>query len=105
MIAKITANTTGLIRALAYPKFKLSVDEQRELLADYVPFRETVRISATPPKTPECRDPYDVPFLQLAVVGKADILVTGDRDLLALEGRFACPIVTAGRSLLHLGTG
>jgi len=34
-------------------------------------------------------------FLQLAMAGKADTLVTGDQDLLSLAGAFACPIVTA----------
>jgi predicted nucleic acid-binding protein len=33
-----------------------------------------------------------VPFLQLAVVGKAKALVTGDQDLVALAGTFeSCP--------------
>lgn len=31
------------IRVLAYPKFKLSPEEQRELLADYLPYCKTVR--------------------------------------------------------------
>jgi predicted nucleic acid-binding protein len=36
-----------------------------------------------------------VAFLQLAIVGKAEYLVTGDRDLLALAGQLSCPILTA----------
>ncbi len=31
---------------------------------------------------PDCRDPFDRPFLELALVAKADALVTGDKDLL-----------------------
>lgn len=84
-----------LIRVLAYPKFKLSPDEQQELLADYLPCCKTIKIPNPPPATPACRDSFDVPFLQLAVTGKADALVTGDQDLLSLAGVFACPIVTA----------
>ena len=84
-----------LIRVLAYPKFKLSPDEQQELLADYLPSCKTVGIPSPPPETPACRDRFDVPFLQLAVAGRADTLVTGDQDLLSLAGAFACPIVTA----------
>lgn len=87
--------TAELIRVLAYPKFNLSAEEQRELLADYLPYCTAVRIPAKPPKTPVCRDPFDVPFLHLALTGKADYLVTGDRDLLSLTGKFACPIITA----------
>lgn len=84
-----------LMRVLAYPKFKLSPDEQQELLADYLPSCKTVSIPNPPPATPACRDRFDVPFLQLAVAGKADMLVTGDQDLLDLAGAFVCPIVTA----------
>jgi predicted nucleic acid-binding protein len=50
---------------------------------------------AKPPATPACRDPFDLPFLQLAVAGKAAYLITGDQDLLSLAGRFVCPIITA----------
>lgn len=84
-----------LIRVLAYPKFRLAPEEQQELLADYLPYCETVMIPDPPPPTPACRDVFDVPFLQLAVAGKADFLVTGDQDLLALAGTFFCPIITA----------
>jgi uncharacterized protein len=47
------------------------------------------------PVIPECRDPFDVPFLLLAVISEADYLVTGDRDLLSLKDNFFCPIITA----------
>lgn len=88
------ATATELIRALAYPKFKLSPAEQEELLAEYLPFCATVKIPAPPPVTP-CRDAGDVPFLQLALSGKAEALVTGDKDLLVLAGALSCPIMTA----------
>jgi uncharacterized protein len=90
----VSPATAGeLMRALAYSKFKLTVDEQRELLADYLPYCTTARIPRKAPRTPACRDPFDVAFLQLAIAGRAEYLVTGDRDLLALTGRFSCPIV------------
>lgn len=91
-----------LMRVLAYPKFKLTADEQQELLADYLPNCKTVKIPQPPPATPDCRDPYDIPFLQLALAGKASALVTGDRDLLCLADSFACPIVTAEQYLAEL---
>ena len=90
-----SATAKELIRVLAYPKFKLSAEEQQELLADYLPYCTTVRMPAKPPATPACRDKFDVPFLQLAVVGKADYLVTGDQDLLSLADQFFCPVITA----------
>jgi uncharacterized protein len=84
-----------LVRALTYPKFKLTAEDQRELLGDYLPNCVAVRMPAKLPKTPPCRDIFDVPFLQLAIAGKADYLVTGDKDLLSLSGRIRCAIITA----------
>lgn len=100
LISSVTA--AELLRVLAYPKFRLAADEQQELLADYLPYCKTVRIPEPSPPTPPCRDAFDVPFLQLAIAGKAKALLTGDRDLLSLAGRFACPIVTADESLESL---
>ena len=93
-----TATVQELVRVLAYPKFRLSKEEQDELLADYLPYVQTVRIPSPPPTVPECRDALDVPFMHLAVAGKAQVLVSGDRDLLAIAAEFevacACPIVS-----------
>ncbi len=89
------ATVAELMRALTYPKFKLASHEQEELLADYLPYCITVRISVPPPATPPCRDAFDVPFLELILTGKAEALVTGDKDLLSLAGSLACPILSA----------
>lgn len=102
-----TATVQELIRVLAYPKFKLSADEQRELLADYLPFVEVVTVPEPPPRVPECRDPHDLPFLHLATAGKAELLVTGDADLLTLVTPGSRPklrfrIVTVQALLDHL---
>ena len=40
-----------------------------------------------------CRDPTDDKFLELAVNGKADLIVTGDADLLVLNPFRDIPIV------------
>ena len=93
------ATITELIRVLAYPKFKLTKAEQEDLLADYLPFCDTVLLPEQLPVIPECRDPFDEPFLILALVGNADYLVTSDRDLLCLTDIFACPIVTVEQFL------
>lgn len=69
------------------------------MLADYLPWCATVRIPNPPPATPDCRDPFDPPFLQLAIAGKADYLVSGDQDVLSLAGQFKCRIVTAEQFL------
>ena len=92
-----TATVQELVRVLAYPKLRLSKAEQDELLADYLPYAETVRIAQPPPTVPDCRDALDMPFMHLAVAGKAQVLVTGDRDLLAIAAEFeraiSCPII------------
>ena len=36
-------------------------------------------------KIAECRDPKDNKFLELAVAGNADCVITGDKDLLVLN--------------------
>ena len=93
-----TATAQELLRVLAYPKFRLTQEEQDELLADYLPYAQTVRIPNPPPVVPECRDVLDTPFMQLALTGKAKVLVSGDRDLLAIAAEFekvsACPIMS-----------
>ncbi|MDD5388920.1 MAG: putative toxin-antitoxin system toxin component, PIN family [Gallionellaceae bacterium] len=102
LVSKTT--TAELIRVLAYPKFKLDAEARQELLADYLPWCATVRIPNPPPVTPACRDVYDQPFLQLAVAGQADYLVSGDLDLLSLAGQIPCPIVTADTFLKTLNS-
>jgi len=90
-----SATVQELMRVLAYPKFRLSPAEQDELLADYLPYTEAVRIPQPPPTVPHCRDALDLPFMHLAVAGKAQVLVSGDRDLLAIAAEFertcGCP--------------
>lgn len=93
------ATVTELIRVLAYPKFRLTKIEQEELLADYLPYCNVISMPLELPAVPDCRDPFDIPFLQLALVGRANYLVTGDRDLLSLTALFEIPIVNAEQFL------
>jgi putative PIN family toxin of toxin-antitoxin system len=41
----------------------------------------------------ECRDPKDNKFLELALNGRADVIVSGDHDLLTLNPFREIPIV------------
>ena len=96
--------TAELLRVLHYPKFRLTGDEREDLLADYLPWCETVIVSKLV-AVPECRDPADRPFLELALAGKADALVTGDDDLLTLASVFSIPILTPNTIRDRLGKG
>lgn len=83
-----------LLRVLAYPKFKLTREEQQALLAEFLPYVETVQIDATPDGLPDIRDADDTIFLVLAAVGEADVLVSGDGDIQAVKAQFHIPIFT-----------
>jgi putative PIN family toxin of toxin-antitoxin system len=82
----LLSSTTAaeLIRVLGYPKFRLSEDDRRELLSDYLPYCEIVEPTQTCPHI--CRDEKDQPFLDLAQSGGASLLVSGDKDLLVMTG-------------------
>ena len=92
LVCKETASE--LMRVLAYPKFKLTALEQRDLLADFLPYADVVELPTPWPDLPACRDEKDQVFLVLAHVAKADALVTGDADVLAMRGTFPGLIVT-----------
>ena len=49
-----------------------------------------------------CRDPGDDKFLELALSGEADLILTGDRDLLALNPFRGIAIMTA-REYVQVG--
>ncbi len=91
-LLKSSATETELLETLARPHLaQVIASNFRSFLSDLLTATETViiveRISA-------CRDPKDDKFLELAVNGHADLIVTGDRDLLALNPFRNIPIVT-----------
>ncbi len=50
-----------------------------------------------------CRDPKDDKFLELAVNGKAEMIVSGDADLLALNPFREIPIITPAIFVQRIG--
>lgn len=50
-----------------------------------------------------CRDPADDKFLELAVNGRADVIVSGDADLLAMNPFRGIPIETPLNFLRRVG--
>ena len=87
------ATTAELLRVLTYPKFRLGDAAREDLLADYLPWCETVTVP-NGIEVPDCRDPFDRPFLELAIFAGADALMTGDKDLLVLANTVEFPILT-----------
>lgn len=86
--------TEELLRVLGYPKFRLSPREREDLLADLLPYCEAITDVPSETTAPACRDPDDQKFLHLALAARADAVITGDRDLIALAEDFEIEILT-----------
>ena len=75
-------------------KFKYPEGEIAEI-------REAAMIAAefvTPEEIPgdACREPNDLPILGTALAGRAEAIITGDKDLLALQAFRGIPILRPG---------
>jgi putative PIN family toxin of toxin-antitoxin system len=99
------ATAKELLRVLGYPKFRLSTGEQQCLLAEFLPYAETVIVKTQTKDTPLLRDPGDTKFLDLAIYAHADALVTGDADLHAVKSHLAIPILTLTEFRETIDTG
>ena len=97
------ATTEELLSVLRYPKFELDQLQQEGVLVAYLPYCETLPEPKTRVKLPRCRDEDDEAFLLLAAASKADALITGDKDLLALSKATPFEILAPSEFLKHLG--
>ena len=79
------------LRRILSIKFKLPVDRIEAVEA----VLGTVRRIPTPPEPSELliRDEADRWILATAIAGEADVLVTGDQDLLVVAGESPVPIL------------
>lgn len=68
---------------IMYKKFAVNTEETRQQLCELL--EKSVRIVVTGTLSGICRDPKDDFILECAVTGDADLIVTGDKDLLALD--------------------
>lgn len=91
-LLKSPATEQQLFEVVARPRLASLIDPDtqawlRKLMAGAELVTIAERIAA-------CRDPTDDKFLELAVNGRADLIVSGDADLLALNPFREIPIVT-----------
>ena len=77
---------------------RLATIEQNstQVLADYLRVVELVESVSIPPTS---RDPDDDAILACALAAHADLIVTGDADLLVLKQFNGIPIVTAAQAI------
>jgi uncharacterized protein len=89
-----TAETLDeLVVTLLSAKFDsyVSRDSREILLAQLVPVVELIEAVQV---VRACRDPRDDKFLEAAVNGRADVMITGDKDLLVLHPFLHIAILT-----------
>ena len=87
------ATLSELARVLARPKFDRYVDieDRREFIRHLSTLVEVITILQ---RFQACRDPKDDMFLDVAINGQANTIITGDADLLALDPFMEIRIVT-----------
>ena len=74
-----------LVKVLHYPKFALTEEEIDFLLyVEILPCSEMVEVKFRIGEE-VCRDKDDLKFLECAVSGRADFLVSGDKELLSIR--------------------
>jgi uncharacterized protein len=92
LLLKSTLTERELFVTLARPRLAPMIPPDfLDWLHQLMAAAELVKISE---RIAACRDPKDDKFLELAVNGNADVLVTGDSDLLALNPFRGIPIIT-----------
>src|SRR5438128_175763 len=91
VLLKSLATERQLFEVVARPYFGPLIGyDTRAWLRELMSAAELVAITE---RIAACRDPTDDKFLELAVNGHADLILTGDKDLLALNPFRGIPIV------------
>jgi uncharacterized protein len=92
------ATLLELVEAMSRARFDRYIDLniRQRLVAEFAYACETVEIVAP---IRACRDPRDDKFLEVAVHGRADLIVTGDASLLALHPFRGITILTPAQYL------
>ncbi|MYC34241.1 MAG: putative toxin-antitoxin system toxin component, PIN family [Chloroflexi bacterium] len=80
-----------LVASIAEPRFRLSRDQRTSIITEYL--QHALTFDRVPPSGAYCRDPDDIPVLDLAIWQQVDVIISTDPDLLDLDGEFAFRIV------------
>jgi uncharacterized protein len=89
-----------LVDVQCRPRFHTDEDDVATFVEELTGLADIVPVEATDPG--ECRDADDEAVLLAAVLGKADVIVTGDHDLLELRDP-PMPIITVDSMMQRLG--
>lgn len=81
-----------LVSMLAEPRFHLTPEQQDSIVTEYLHYALT--FDQVPQSGAHCRDPRDIPVLDLAIWQSVDAIITADPDLLELDGEFTFRVVT-----------
>lgn len=99
VLLKSAKTVQELFITLARPHLALLIPKNFQAwLEAIIDKAELVRIGES---VAACRDPKDDKFLELAVNGQADLIVSGDADLLALDPFRGIPIVAPAVFVRH----
>ncbi|EDP74819.1 putative toxin-antitoxin system toxin component, PIN family [Hydrogenivirga sp. 128-5-R1-1] len=92
-----------LVKVLHYPKFGLE-DEEIDFLiyVEVLPYAEVIN-EVVEVNREICRDRDDIKFLECAVSGKADYIVSGDGDLISVGEIEGIKIITPAELRRVLG--
>jgi uncharacterized protein len=96
LVSESTMNELAEVLAREQLDRYISLEQRKQFLrqlahiVEFVPIINVVR---------ECRDPKDDKFLEVALNGKADLILTGDADLLGLHPWRGIAIMTPAEYL------
>jgi len=93
LVSEATMNELAEVLSRAKLDRYISLEDRKQFLrqlgriAELVPIIQLVR---------ECRDPRDDKFLEVALNGRADLILTGDADLLSMHPWRSIAIMSPG---------
>lgn len=95
---------TELAAALAHPKLARRLNaaqaDPQQLIQDYIALAQVIQ--NPPPIHPRCRDPDDDHVLACAQAAQADLIVSGDKDLLVLQSYYAIRVFDPSTALAYI---